>query len=361
MLFRILTIAVVAVAVAAAQVTRFSEHILQHLGNERIAGYALAKGTLATWGDRLSWRRLPQVGSRVAQVGGRTFSEGGCLLDVDGDALMDLVVNENGPEAALVWFRAPRWTRYVIDTGIDAPDIIPVTLFGRRGVLLIQKRIQVRFYAIPADPTARWPSQEIYSFYSPSRQGGLKIADIDGDGLLNILAGNYWIRSAESFDMPWRLFAIEPWNETPDSAMLRLAYGPLTGAAPELLIVQDEMPAARMARFEKPADPRQLWIEHAIEVSPALNQPNSLDVADFDGDGRPDILVAENGGAGRMMVLKNAGGGRFVPEVISHGMPVRFARAVDINGDRRPDILVIRKDAVAWFENLPARGGELPR
>jgi hypothetical protein len=57
---------------------------------------------------------------------GRAFPEGGCVLDVDGDGLVDVVVNEGGPEAALVWFRAPDqgslWVRHVIETGIDAAD-----------------------------------------------------------------------------------------------------------------------------------------------------------------------------------------------------------------------------------------------
>ena len=156
------------------------------MGNESITGYVLDGRTLVTWGDRLLWRSLPKGIYRVVRGRGRAFSEGGCLLDVDGDGRVDIVVNEGGPEAALVWFRAPAqgalWVRHVIDTGIDAPDILPITLFGRRGILLIHKRIQVRFYEIPADPTARWQPQDVYSFYSPSHQGGLRMADIDGEG-----------------------------------------------------------------------------------------------------------------------------------------------------------------------------------
>ena len=354
--FRVLTTALLGSALTAAQVPPFSEHILQKLRNQTVTGYALAGGTLVTWGDRLLWRRLPLGRHRVIPGGGRTFSGGGCLVDVDGDGQADVVVNEGGPAAALVWLRAPDWTRHVIDTGIDAPDLLPATLFGHRGVLLIHKRIQVRFYEIPADPTMRWPSQDIYSFYSPAHQGGLRLADVDGDGLPDILAGNYWIRSPERFELPWRLFAIEPWNETPQSAMLRLVYGPLTGAAPELLIAQRELHPARLSRLEKPADPRQLWIEHRIGGFPELDQPNSLDVADFDGDGRPDILVAEKAGAARLLVLRNDGGGRFTPAVVALGRPVLSAQAVDVNGDGRPDILVIRQDAIAWFENRPPPG-----
>jgi len=315
--------------------------------------------TLVTWGDRLVRQRLPDGAARVLRGPGIVFAEGGCLLDVDGDGRLDIVVNESPPEAALVWFRAPQagggWTRHVIDTGVEAADMLAATLLGRRGVLLIHMGAQVRFYSIPAVPVGRWPSQDVYSFYSPSRQGGLHMADIDGDGRPDVVAGMYWIRSPESFELPWRLFAITLWNQTPESAMLRSRYGPLTGSAAELVAVQRAMTPARLARFERPADPRHLWVEHRIESPPDLAAVNSLEVADFDGNGRPDILLAENGGAGRLIVLRNEGAGRFSSVVISQGKPVRFAHAVDVNGDGRPDILVIGTNAITWWEN---RGGQ---
>ena len=77
----------------AAPVPRFSEHILQDLGNESITGYVLDGRTLVTWGDRLLWRSLPKGIYRVVRGRERAFSEGGCLLDVDGDGRADIVVN----------------------------------------------------------------------------------------------------------------------------------------------------------------------------------------------------------------------------------------------------------------------------
>jgi hypothetical protein len=353
--FRAIAATLMGGALAAGQTPQFYEHILRKLRNETVTGYAIQERTLVTWGDRLLWRRLPQGNYRVVRGRGRAFVEGGCLLDVDGDGKLDIVVNEGGPENGLVWYRSPHsggcWTRHLIDTGVHAPDMLPATLFGHRGLLLIHKGMQVRFYEIPADPTARWPSQDVYSFYSPSHQGGLRMADIDGDGRPDVLAGMYWIRSPESFELPWRLFAIQLWNETLESAMLRLSYGPLAGAEPELVAAQREMRPARLARFEKPADPRLLWIEHRIDSVPDLAESNSLDTADFDGDGRPDILIAEKAGRGRLLVLYNEGEGRFRPVVVAQGRPILFARAVDVNGDGRPDILVIRTGDIAWFEN----------
>jgi hypothetical protein len=351
-LFRVIVAALSTGTLASGQPSRFSENILQKLRNETVTGYALQERTLVTWGDRLLWRRLPQGDYQVVRGRGRAFAEGGCLLDVDGDGKLDIVVNEGGPENDLVWFRAPPgpalgnapWVRHVIDSGIDAPDMLPATLLGHRGILLIHKGMQVRFYEIPADPTARWPSQDVYSFYSPSHQGGLRMADIDGDGRPDILAGMYWIRSPESFELPWRLFAIVLWNETPESAMLRLSYGPLG-----LVAAQREMHPARLARFEKPTDPRQLWTERRIENLPDLTEVNSLDVADFDGDGRPDLLIAEKAGKGRLLVLYNEGESSFRPAVVAQGRPVLFARAVDPDGHGRPGILAIRADAIVWY------------
>jgi hypothetical protein len=114
------------------------------------------------------------------------------------------------------------------------------------------------------------------------------------------------------------------------------------------------MQPARLARFEPPADPRQLWIERRIEGVPDLAEVNSLETADFDGDGRPDILIAEKAGRGRLLVLYNEGAGRFRPVVVAEGRPILFAQALhmnDRNGDARPDILVIRADAIVWFQN----------
>ncbi|MFN7992519.1 MAG: VCBS repeat-containing protein [Bryobacteraceae bacterium] len=332
---------------------RFTQHIVQRFRNENVNGFVLEGRTLVTWGERLLWRSLPEGNLREIRGRGRAFSEGGCLLDVNGDGFPDVVVNEGGPGRALVWFDSRSSVRHVIDSGLDAPDMIPATLFGRRGVLLIHKRIQLRFYEVPSQPESPWSYQEVYSFYSPSRQGGLRMADVDGDGMPDILAGNYWVRSPKSFEMPWRLFAIEPWNEEPGSAMLRLIYGPLTGSAPELLITQREIAPARLSRFEKPADPRQLWIEHRIESVPDLDEPAVLDVADFDVDGHPDILVAERAGKCRLMILRNDGTGAFTPLVIANGTPMIFGQASDIDGDGRPDIVTLRGDAISWWQNQP--------
>lgn len=86
---------------------------------------------------------------------------------------------------------------------------------------------------------------------------------------------------------------------------------------------------------------------------------STLAVADFNGDGHPDIAVA-NGWGGRMVRLLGDGAGRFAA-ARSYGIPERDARAVavaDFNEDGRIDLAVAYADeSSVWILRGDGQGG----
>ena len=68
--------------------------------------------------------------------------------------------------------------------------------------------------------------------------------------------------------------------------------------------------------------------------------PNSIAVADYDGDGRPDLAVANLNGSS-VSVLLNVGTGAFAPQVV-YAVPTTpwSVAEADFNGDGKADLAV---------------------
>jgi hypothetical protein len=224
---------------------------------QEIRGAAVTReGEIFTWGDGLHVWSLPDLKPRLIARG--AFGEGGCLADLDGDGAQEFIGKEGPGLGRLTWRKPPDWKPVIIDDEFETHDCMEAELFGRKGILVIQRYMQVRFYERAEGK--RWPFREIYSIYTPSQQTGLSMRDIDEDGHPDILCGNYWIKSPEAFELPWHIFAINTYSETPESAMLAHAV-----IENDQLAGQGHRNDARVTRFTKPGDPRRLWNPSPVE------------------------------------------------------------------------------------------------
>lgn len=228
------------------------------MGSEIRGGAASNDGKAAiVWGEGVYRVDLRSGRSERLAVG--SFRENGCVAE--GGLVL---VNDD----RLVWLAGPKYDRLeVIDTGAEIADCLEATLLGRRGILVTWRGLQVRHY-FPAQGERRWPYREIYSFYTASYQAGLLLRDVDDDGRPDLMCGNYWIQSPAEYDLPWRLFAINTYNDTPLAAKMRLAWLERNGAFPLLVAAQGALEQGRVTLFERPADPKQLWGERVLAAMP---------------------------------------------------------------------------------------------
>ncbi len=233
---------------------------------ERIAGGAASSGlgSFWTWGSRLRLWDGVRLTSRVVAEG--PFGEGGCTSDLDGDGRPELTSVRGAGLGVLTWFRADG-TSERIDDQMEVHDCLEATLFGRRGLLVIQRGAQLRFYERTG--AGKWRSRDIYSIYTPSYQTGLALADVDGDGLTDILCGNYWVQSPRTWEESWHVFAINTWFEGPESASFRIVAKP--GGAGEFA-AQAHADPARFGSFDRTPDPKQQWTVRP--VAPGLGWRN---------------------------------------------------------------------------------------
>ncbi len=171
------------------------------------------------------------------------------------------------------------------------------------------------------------------------------VADMDGDGRADILTlGSYWEhgnqllgRIAVYRQIGAGVFA------APEAAAAgvnswRIALGDLDGD--RFLDIVVTYPEERRigVRRQDPARPGSFLGEQRIALA---GPPYGAAIADFDGDGRGDIAVGNNGGtAGIFLLLQDPAAPLSFgpPAVLAQGASVEFLVAGDFDGDLRADL-----------------------
>ncbi len=290
---------------------------------------------------------------------------GGAAYDIDGDGDLDLVFGGDYQSDEVWWWENPYphfdprqpWRRHLIKKGGATQHHDQVfgdfKGLGKPQLAFWNQGAKTLFLAdLPADPrhTEPWPYVPIFSGAAGERGDrgqfvyaeGMAAADIDGDGKIDLLAGNYWFKhlGGNSFK-PIRLAAMGG----------RIAVGRFKpGKYPQVVIAPGDG-VGPLKWFECVGDPQDsaAWIGH-----PLLNRDvihgHTLQVADFNGDGHLDIFCAEmakwheaqtqpDNPKATAWIFYGDGQGHFTTTELVVGEGFHEGKAGDLDGDGRPDIL----------------------
>lgn len=271
---------------------------------------------------------------------------GGCLADLDGDGDLDFVAGGDYQDNGLYWWECPpdptqRWTRREIcrmPANVSHDQLVAdLDGDGRPEVYFWnQKALTLFCVPVPADPrVSPWPG--VTPVMTGEREEGLAAADVDGDGRLELIAGQSWYHLPRIPGGPW-----ERHIYATDFVSPRVAAADFDGdGRPEIILAEGDASIyarrlGRVARFTAGPDPAALWQPEILHD--ALADPHSLAIADFDGDGRPDLFIGELGSPdgndphppAQRIFLNRAG--RLVEHGMDRGLGTHEAKAILLDG-----------------------------
>ncbi|MHB1036592.1 MAG: FG-GAP repeat domain-containing protein [Pirellulales bacterium] len=275
---------------------------------------------------------------------------GGAALDVDGDGWIDFVTGG-------AWYRntgKPRtepFERIAFDKDLSAVhDVVLADLDGDRrlDVLTMSDQNNLRWYRISTDPRQPWQRRDI----GPSVHAGIGVGDLDGDGDMDVVRSNLWFENADGKGTRWITHENIPFGNPKSPFPLATHCATLDvdrDGDVDLIMTENEIKAGRIAWIENADGKGGRWTLHVLPPSDrvARGAYHSLIVADFDGDGDPDVFTCEmegiaGDGPPRWFLWENVDGKgqNFVERVVlDANLGGHAAVAADFDGDGDLDIV----------------------
>ncbi len=289
-------------------------------------------GGRAVQPPRLFWYEFRQPDGWVQHLVGTNYMSdvGLAALDVDCDGWTDLVCSG-------LWFRntgMPRqqpFERIVFDPNASgAHDVLIADLNqdARPDVVLMgdgNTRLNALcWYEIAPDPKQPWKRHPI----GPPVHGAIApnaAVDLDGDGDLDVIRADTWFENADGKGTDWIAHRNVPMGRKgPFGICVRTAVADMDGdGKPEIVMADADIEDSKIVILKNADGKGGRWEKTSLPQSFRYGSLHALAVADFNLDGRPDIVVSEqeellpDGRENPRWVLwENLGDGQFAEQII---------------------------------------------
>ena len=293
-----------------------------------------ATGNLV-WYEWPTWQRHT--------IGCGELEAGGVAWDLTGTGRPDIIAGEQWSGRHLFWWENPDdasqpWTRRIItDRFLKYHDQAIGDVDGdgeSELVVLSQRARKMVYFDIPADPRIEpWPDANCHVIHDNVEVEGACVADVDGDGVCEIVAGANIFKPTGDPRQPWqRRVLIEEFGQA------RVALADLTGSGRlDIVLAEGESDPGRLVWLEGPDFKRVRMLRDD------LFHPHSLAAGDFTGDGHIDIFCGEmnlgRNDSPRLLVLLNDGAGSFREVVIDCPQGTHEAKLAKFGRAGRPSIV----------------------